>query len=112
MEQVRPGLSRDSVYALLQASAVDVGPVGFDNGTGWGRVDVPRLLALVIPRAPMIARPAPTLTGQTHCVPVASGAPWTATTAAPSLAVWQTPDGALCWRGDVAGSFTIRLRST
>jgi len=112
LEQVRPGLSRDSVYALLKASAVDVGPVGFDNGTGWGRVDVPRLLRLVIPRAPVISPPDPTPVGVTQCVAVASGAPWTATTAAPSLAVWQTPDGALCWRGDVAGSFTIRLRST
>jgi hypothetical protein len=41
---------------------------------------------------------------------VASAFPWTATTDG-ALAVWQSGD-TLCWRGDVPGQFTVRLRST
>jgi subtilisin family serine protease len=107
---LRPELTPDSITALLHASAVDGGPVGPDPEYGRGRVDVPRLLALVIPRAPMIAPPDPTPLGVTRCVPVASASPWTATTDG-TLAVWQS-GSSLCWRGDAAGTFTIRLRST
>lgn len=109
LRQLRPGLSPDSVRALLRASAVDGGPVGFDPAYGFGRVDVPRLLALVIPRAPIVPSPTPTPVGETRCVPVASASPWTATTTG-TLDVWQS-GSSLCWRGDVAGTFTIRLRS-
>jgi subtilisin family serine protease len=110
LRQLRPELTPDSITALLHASALDGGPVGPDPDYGRGRVDVPRLLALVIPRAPMIPSPGPTPLGETRCVPVASASPWTATTDG-ALVVWQS-GSSLCWRGDVAGTFTIRLRST
>jgi subtilisin len=110
LRSLRPTLSPDSVRALLHASAVDGGPIGHDAAYGHGRVDVRRLFALVIPRAPMVPAPPPTPIGETRCVPVASATPWIATTSG-TIAVWQS-GSSLCWRGDAAGSFTIRLRST
>lgn len=112
LEQLRPGLSPDSMTKLLHASAVDLGAPGLDPSFGRGRVDVQRLLALVIPPAPLVPSRATGRVGETRCVPVSGAAgPWTASTSADGLQVWTTPQNELCWRGDAPGTFTIRTRS-
>jgi subtilisin family serine protease len=112
LRQLRPALTLDSITALLHASAVDGGVAGPDPDYGRGLVDVPRLLALVIPPAPLVLANLTSPAGATQCVGViGASASWAATTDATGLTLWQTPDDHLCWRGDVPGQFTVRLRS-
>ncbi len=46
----RPDLEITQVYDLMRFSARDVGPKGFDRGTGFGVIDVKRALARKAPR--------------------------------------------------------------
>jgi subtilisin family serine protease len=48
-----PSLTSDEIRAILQATAVDVGAPGWDDKTGWGRVNAAAALAAV--PAPMPA---------------------------------------------------------
>jgi len=43
---VNPALTPDEVQDLLEASAVDIESAGFDNETGWGRIDAEAALLL------------------------------------------------------------------
>lgn len=38
MLQVKPSLSPSQVYGALEATAIDMGPAGYDDGSGWGLV--------------------------------------------------------------------------
>ena len=50
MWAARPDLEITQVYDLMRFSARDVGPKGFDRGTGFGVIDVKRALARKAPR--------------------------------------------------------------
>ncbi len=44
VKQFLPGVSAYEVRRLLEATADDIGPSGFDRGTGWGRINLKKLV--------------------------------------------------------------------
>jgi hypothetical protein len=46
---VRPTLDETQIFELLRATARDIGPPGFDNGSGFGIVSIPAALAAPAP---------------------------------------------------------------
>ncbi|WP_287371507.1 S8 family serine peptidase [Oceanithermus sp.] len=44
VKQFLPGASAYEVKRLLEVTADDIGPAGFDRGSGWGRVNLKRLV--------------------------------------------------------------------
>ncbi len=44
VKQFLPGASAYEVRRLLETTADDIGPAGFDNGTGWGRINLKKLV--------------------------------------------------------------------
>jgi len=46
---VRPTLDASQVFELLRRTARDIGPPGFDNGSGYGIVNIPAALAAPAP---------------------------------------------------------------
>ncbi len=46
---VDPSLTPADVRQIIRDGAIDLGPAGFDNGFGWGRIDVINSLQLVAP---------------------------------------------------------------
>ena len=40
---VRPTLTASQIAAVLREGARDIGPPGFDNASGWGIVNIPRV---------------------------------------------------------------------
>ena len=50
---VRPGLREDEARDLLRRTADDLATPGFDTMTGWGRLNVARLVQAALPPAPI-----------------------------------------------------------
>ena len=44
---VKPAFTPDQVREYIQMGAIDMGPVGFDTGYGYGRIDVINTLSLL-----------------------------------------------------------------
>ncbi|GAA1597050.1 S8 family peptidase [Actinoplanes couchii] len=51
LKSTQPKLTPDQIEAALESSAVDLGPKGFDNDYGYGRVDAAAALGVVTPPA-------------------------------------------------------------
>ena len=48
VRSIQPGLSNDSVYQLIRNGAVDLQTPGFDNETGWGKINVFNTLSFLV----------------------------------------------------------------
>jgi hypothetical protein len=46
---VRPDLDNTQLFELMRRSAVDIGPRGFDHGSGYGLLNIPNALAFPTP---------------------------------------------------------------
>jgi hypothetical protein len=46
---MRPTLTVSQLSQILRSTARDIGPPGFDNGSGWGIIDIPAALAAPTP---------------------------------------------------------------
>lgn len=73
VKQFLPGASAYEVRRLLETTADDIGPAGFDRGTGWGRVN---LKALVDKVAGVIVGSESTEKGAVASVRVLTQNPW------------------------------------
>jgi hypothetical protein len=45
----RPSLDNTQLFEIMRRSAVDIGPKGFDDGSGWGLLNIPNALAYRTP---------------------------------------------------------------
>ena len=59
-----PSLSNTQIVSILRQSADDLGPAGYDNQFGYGRVNAYRALALATAAAPVLQEPMRTGTNQ------------------------------------------------
>jgi len=46
---MRPDLDNTQLFEIMRRSAVDIGPKGFDNGSGYGLLNIPNALSLRTP---------------------------------------------------------------
>jgi subtilisin family serine protease len=53
MKSYDPDLTPDEIKSILQTTAIDIGDPGFDDETGWGRIDAEAALQVVA--APVLA---------------------------------------------------------
>ena len=61
--QKTPGLPPAAVYSVMQSTALDMGPGGFDNDTGFGLIQADRALAQLSTALMLSPAPATTLPG-------------------------------------------------
>ena len=111
---VRPDLHADSVEALLKRTADPIGTPTPNIYTGFGRVRPDLAIAALAQQGPSVAAaPRTYTTTATECEAVNGTQPFTATTDAPWLTVWTTPDRRVCWTVDPSraptGTTTARI---
>jgi hypothetical protein len=60
IRKLRPAWTVDQIYACIRASVDDVGSVGWDSGTGWGRINAQKAVdALILAAIDALPVPAP-----------------------------------------------------